>query len=230
MKVCAGRSHSGQGVNVIIDRVVKWLLPRENRFFVYLDNISKSVSEASDIFAEFRAAKGPEDFKKIAESLRRKEHDTDELAHLLYEELDKTFVTPIDREDLHALTSALDDVIDLMESSAGQIVLYKLPRLTEPMKELIRVGQESAKEICKCIPLLQDLGKSDEIQVHVIRVNSLENEGDKIYRKALEQLFDTTIDPIELVREKEILDALEASIDATEDVMDLIRSVVVKNG
>jgi uncharacterized protein Yka (UPF0111/DUF47 family) len=215
---------------VIIDRVVKWLLPRENRFFVYLDNISKGVSEASDLWAEFRTAKGPEDFKKIAEALRRKEHDTDELAHLLYEELDKTFVTPIDREDLHALTSALDDVIDLMEASAGQIVLYKLPRMTDPMKELIRVGQESAKEICKCIPLLQDLGKVDEIQVHVIRVNSLENEGDKIYRKALEHLFDTCVDPIELVREKEILDALESSIDATEDVMDLIRSVVVKNG
>ena len=215
---------------MIIDRLVKFLLPRENRFFIYLDNISNSVSEASDIFAEFLTAKGAEDFKKIAETLRRKEHDTDELAHLLYEELDKTFVTPIDREDLHSLTSALDEVIDLMEASAGQIVLYKLPAMTEPMKELVRISQESTKEICKCVPLLQDMGKIEEIQLHVIRVNSLENEGDKIYRKALEHLFDTTIDPIELIREKMILDSIESSIDATEDVMDLIRSVVVKNG
>jgi uncharacterized protein len=213
-----------------IDRFVKWLLPRENRFFIYLESIAKNVITAADIFAEFRTAKGPEDFKRIAESLRRLEHETDELAHVLYEELDKTFVTPIDREDLHALTAALDDVMDLIESSAGQIVLYKLPKLTDPMRELVRIGQESAHEVAKCISVLQDVNKLDEIQVHVIHTNSLENEADKIYRKALEKLFDTTIDPIELVREKEILDALEETIDACEDVMDLIRSVVVKNG
>lgn len=213
-----------------IDRIVKWLLPRENRFFVYLESIARNVGAAADIFAEFRTAKGREDFERIATTLRIKEHETDELAHLLYEELDKTFVTPIDREDLHALTSKLDDVLDIIESCAGQIVLYKLPQLTDSMRELIRVSVESAHEVVKCVPLLQDLSKVDEIQVHVIHVNSLENEGDKIHRKALEALFDHMIDPIELVRQKEILDGLEDSIDASEDVMDLIRSVVVKNG
>jgi predicted phosphate transport protein (TIGR00153 family) len=215
---------------VIIDRMVKWLLPRENRFFVYLSSIAKNVDASADVFATFRDAKGPEDFKKIALEMRRREHDTDELAHLLYEELDKTFVTPIDREDLHALTSALDDVLDLMETCAGKIVLFKLPKMTEPMRELVRIGQASAHEVSACISLLQNIDKADDIQVQVIRVNSLENEGDEIYRKALEHLFDTMIDPIELIREKEILDSLETQIDACEDVMDLIRSIVVKNG
>ena len=215
---------------MFIDRMVKWLLPRENRFFVYLDSIAKNVAGGADIFLELCAAKGPEDFKRISEALRLKEHETDELAHLLYGELDKTFVTPIDREDLHALTSALDDVLDIIEDCSGQIVLYKLAGLTEPMRHMIRITQESAHEISKCVALLQDLSKVDEIQVHVIRVNSLENEGDKIYRKALEHLFDVTVDPIQLLREKEILSAMEDSIDACEDVMDLIRSVVVKNG
>ena len=215
---------------MLIDRVVKWLLPRENRFFVYLNSIAESVGSAADVFAQFRTAQGREDYKKIAEALRLKEHETDEIAHRLYEELDKTFVTPIDREDLHALTSALDDVLDLMEGCSEQIVLYKLENLTDSMRELVRISQEAAHEVAKCVALLQDLSKADELQVHIIHVNSLENEGDKVYRKALEHLFDHTIDPIELVREKEILDALEASIDASEDVMDLIRSVVVKNG
>ena len=215
---------------MLIDRLVRWLLPRENRFFMYLDSIGRSVSAGSDVFAELRTAKDREDFRKVAHTLRLKEHETDELAHVLYEELDKTFVTPIDREDLHALTSSLDEVMDFMERCSAQIVLYKLERLTDPMKEQVRITQEAVHEVTKCVALLQNLAQIDEIQVHIIHVNSLENEGDKVYRKALEQLFDITIDPIELFREKEILDRMEETIDACEDVMDLIRSVVVKNG
>lgn len=214
---------------MFIDRIVRWFLPRENRFFTYLDSIAKGVAGAADIFGELRAAKGPEDYKRISRLLRDKEHEVDELAHLLYEELDKTFVTPIDREDLHALTSAMDDVLDIMEACAAHVVLYKLEKMTPPMHELVRVAQEAAHEVCKCVSLLQDMSRTDEIQPHIIHVNSLENEGDRIYRNALEKLFEVTIDPIELFREKEILDALEASIDACEDVTDLIRSVVVKN-
>ncbi|HYG75025.1 MAG TPA: DUF47 family protein [Planctomycetota bacterium] len=215
---------------MLVDRVVKWFLPRENRFFVYLDSMGKAMTGVADTFAQFQTAKGPEDFLRIAEALQTQEHEADELAHLLYEELDKSFVTPLDREDLHALTSAMDDVIDIMERCAGQIVLYKLPELTEPMRQLVRISQEAAHEASKCISLLQDMSKIDEIQVHVIHVNSLENEGDKIYRAALERLFAVTIDPIEVLRQKDILDGLEDAIDASEDVMDLVRSVVVKNG
>jgi predicted phosphate transport protein (TIGR00153 family) len=215
---------------VFIDRVVRWLLPRENRFFVYLDSIAKSVAAGADTFGELRTAKGQEDYRKIASSMRQKEHETDDLAHLLYEELDKTFVTPIDREDLHALTSNLDEVMDFMERCSAQIVMYKLERLTDPMREQVRIAQEAVQEMVKCVALLQNVGQLEEIQVHIIHVNSLENEGDKVYRKALEHLFEITIDPTELFREKEILDALEETIDACEDVMDLVRSVVVKNG
>src|SRR5260221_8394617 len=126
---------------MFLDRAVKWLLPRNDRFFVYMQSIAKSVEEGANIFAEFRTAENREKFIQISERLRRREHETDELAHLLYEELDKTFVTPIDREDLHALTSALDDVMDLIEHCANHIVIYKLQKLTEPMKELLRISQ-----------------------------------------------------------------------------------------
>jgi uncharacterized protein len=222
---------------VFIDRLVKWLLPRDDRFFTYLGSIAKCVVEASQIFAKLRDAKGPEEFQKISEELREKEHEADELAHLLYEELDKTFVTPIDREDLHNLTSTLDDVIDNMEHCAAKIVICRLPKLTEPMRELVRITESSAVEVAKCIDVLHNLNKVDEVQVHVIHVNSLENEGDRIYRKGVAQLFAPSkeqlfeaIDPIEVVRQKDVLDAMEEAIDACEDVMDLIRSVVVKNG
>ena len=215
---------------MLIDRIVKWLLPREHRFFVYLNSVSTNVGAAGEIFGELRSAQGPEDFVRIAEAMRRREHETDELSHLLFQEVDKTFVTPIDREDLHALTSALDDVIDLLYDCTQQIVSYKLKKMSEPMRELVRVAQECTAELARLIPLLQDLGRVDEMQISIIRVNALENEAGKIYRRATEQLFENAHDPIELFREKEILDALDSPIDACEDVTNMIRSVVAKNG
>lgn len=216
---------------MLLDRMVKWLLPRENSFFVYLDSMAGKMVETANIFAELRTGPGgPEAFKAIADRLREKEHEADEIAHLIYEELDRNFVTPLDREDLHAITSALDEVVDVIESTASRMAIYALPKLTDPMKELIRITQESAIEVAKSIHLLQDLSKLDEIQVHIVHVNSLENEGDRIYRTELSRVFRELTDPIELIREKEVLAQLERAIDNCEDVMDLIRSVIVKNG
>jgi len=210
--------------------MIKFLLPRENKFYMYLESIAASTGAGADIFGKFRDAADRDEFKRLAEQLRTKEHETDELAHTMYEELDKTFVTPIDREDLHSLTHALDDILDLMETAAEKIVLYKLPRLTESMREMVRIECEAVHEVVACVRRLSNLNKVDEIRVHIIHVNSLENDADKVYRKALESLFDNTIDPIELIRQKEVLDGLEESIDACEHVVNVIRSVVVKNG
>jgi uncharacterized protein len=221
------------GNRVFIDRLVSWLLPRENRFFVFLDSMASKMVEAAKVLSELRSIpEGQEEarFKDIAERLREREHEADEVAHLLYEELDRNFVTPLDREDLHALTSTLDSVVDVIESTAVRMSIYGLPRLSPPMKELIRLIEESTTEVAKSIHLLQDLSKLDEIQVHIVHVNSLENEGDRIYRAEMARLFREVKDPIALIREKEVLNQLERAIDTCEDVMDLIRSVVVKNG
>lgn len=216
---------------MLIDRIVKWLLPRESSFFVYLDSMAAKMVEAAAILGELRAIPDtPAEFEKIADRLQAKEHEADEIAHLLYNELDRNFVTPLDREDLHALTSRLDSVVDVIESTAVRMTVFGLPKLTEPMCDLIRIIQESAAEVAKSIHLLQDLSKLDEIQVHIVHVNSLENEGDRIYRAELTRIFREVKDPIELIREKEVLNQLERAIDRCEDVMDLIRSVVVKNG
>jgi predicted phosphate transport protein (TIGR00153 family) len=216
---------------LLLDRIVSYLMPRENKFFIYLDSIAKHVEKGADTFAEMSTAKGPEDFEKIATRLRGIEHEGDELAHLLYEELDKTFVTPLDREDLHALCSALDNVLDFTESCAARIVIYRLSEFSQPMKDMTRIFREAAHEVSRCVHLLSDLSKMDEINVHIVHVNTLENEADKIYRAELARLFATPPkDVVDFIRTKEILDALERGVDAAEDVMDLMRSVCVKNG
>lgn len=216
---------------MFLDKLVSFLLPHENKFFTYLQSIAKNVQEGADVFAELRNAKSMDDHVKVAERMRRIEHEGDELAHLLYEELDKTFVTPLDREDLHNLCSELDSILDSAESCANRIVIYRLAALSEPMREQIRIYQECAHAVYRCVCLLSDLSKVVEINTHFVHVNTLENEADKIYRAELARLFaDPPKDTVEFIRQKEILDSLERAIDATEDVMDLMRSVVVKNG
>lgn len=218
---------------MLIDRAVKWLLPRENQFFVFLDSMAAKMVESAALLVELRKVwDGPDgpQTTRVIETLREREHEADEVAHLLYEELDKNFVTPLDREDLNALTSRLDDVVDVIESTAVRMSIYALPQLTPAMGELIRIIAESAAEVAKAIHLLQDLSKVDEIRVLIVHVNSLENEGDRIYRTEIARVFREVKDAIELIREKEVLNQLERAIDLCEDVMDLIRSVVVKNG
>src|SRR5688572_14076093 len=103
---------------MLLDRIVKWLLPRENRFFVFLDSMAQKMVETATILGELRTTPTGglqgQQFKQISERLREREHEADEIAHLLYDELDRNFVTPLDREDLHALTSALDNVVDVI--------------------------------------------------------------------------------------------------------------------
>jgi predicted phosphate transport protein (TIGR00153 family) len=216
---------------MFLDRVVGFFLPKENRFFLYINSIADNMLVGAQTFGQLATAQGPADFKGIAERMKRLEHEGDELAHLLYEELDKTFVTPLDREDLHALCSALDSILDHAESCANRIVIFRLETLSEPMRKLVGIYQESVTAVHRCAHLLSDLGKSDEINVAFVRVHALENEADQVYRSELQRIFtDPPKDPIELIRSKDILDALERAVDATKSVMDLLHSVVVKNG
>jgi uncharacterized protein Yka (UPF0111/DUF47 family) len=215
---------------VFLDRLVRLLQPQDNRFITYLEAIAHNVAVGADCFAGYRDAQGHDDFVKIAENLRRIEHEGDAMAHLLYDELDKTFVTPIDREDLHDLCSELDDVLDIMEACSGRIVIYRLEHLTEPMREMVRVIQAAAHEVESAVKKLGDDSKHLELPMQFVRVHALENEGDVIYRTALGELFTKPVDAVELIRQKEILDALERAIDACDDVCDLLRSVVMKHG
>lgn len=214
---------------MLLDRIVRLLLPRQDQFFVHLENIAAKLTEVVAVFERFVEAP-PAEYAGIASKLRSLEHEADDLSHQLYEELDRTFVTPIDREDLHLLTSSLDDVTDVIEHSAAFIVLYQLPQLTGPMKQLIRLTRLCTEDVVAAVKLLRTLNRTGGLQKLVVNVNSLENQGDEIYRRALQELFVVGHEPADLVRQKDILFCLEEGLDACEDVMDVIRSVVAKNG
>jgi predicted phosphate transport protein (TIGR00153 family) len=205
------------------------LLPRPTQFFDLLTELAQKLDETSIAYLKLVNVEPPQ-FKEIASELRRLEHQADDIAHRLYTELDKTFVTPIDREDLVHLTSMLDNVIDAIEHCAAFIVIYHTPQLTPAMKKLIEVTREAVKEVVAAVSKLKNFNKPETLGPHLVHVNTLENEADVVYRVALEQIFSQPQEAVELVRQRDILNAMEMCVDSCEDVMDAIQSVTVKNG
>jgi len=215
---------------MLIDRLVRFLLPRQDIFFSQLEQIAAKMIVAADVFTELSTASSHAQIAAIAGRLKPIETEADHLCHKVYEELDRTFVTPIDREDLAHLTSSLDDVIDDMEHSAAFASLYRFEGLTEPMRQLVRITRRTVAELEKAIGSLRRFSDPESIREPTVAVHTLENEADAVYRQAIEALFADSIDARELVRQKDMLISLENGVDRCEDLMDAIRSVIVKNG
>ncbi len=215
---------------MLIDRLVRFLLPRQDIFFNLLEELAAKIASASEVFAQMEHARGHEEFELVAAKLKPLETEADMICHRVYEELDRTFVTPIDREDIAALTGALDNVIDDMEHTAAFAELFRLECLTDPMKQLIRITIQAIKELTRAVGNLRKFGDPESIKESTVAVHTLENEADVVYRKAIEDLFSNGHDAKEIVRQKDMLFTLENGVDRCEDAMDVIRSVVVKNG
>ncbi len=213
-----------------IDRFVRLLLPRQDHFFVLLDELSAKMTASAAVFRELTTATSHLQFAEIAARLKPLETEADAICHRIYKELDKTFVTPIDREDIAHLTSALDDVIDSMEHAGAFAALFRFDTLTGSMKQLIELQIRAIHELANAVRQLRKFSNPESIREPTVAVHTLENEADLIYRQAIEALFSDTVDARELVRQKDMLYTLEDGVDQCEDAMDVIRSVVVKNG
>ncbi|MFO0929645.1 MAG: DUF47 family protein [Gemmataceae bacterium] len=213
-----------------IDRLVRFVLPRQDRFFLLLDQIAAKMIVAADVFTELGTATSHAQIAAVAARLKPIETEADHLCHEVYEELDRTFVTPIDREDLAHLTSAMDDVIDDMEHSAAFAVLFRFETLTDPMRQLVRITRQAVTELERAIGKLRQFSDPESIREPTVAVHTLENEADGVYRQAIARLFADGTEARELIRQKDMLVSLENGIDRCEDLMDTIRSVVVKNG
>ncbi len=215
---------------MLIDRIVRYLLPRQDHFFAMLEKLSDQIDAAAGVFAELETASSHNQFEAIAIRLKPIETEADNCCRQLYEEIDRTFVTPIDREDLARLTKVLDNVVDGMEHTAVLADLFRLDALSDPMKHMVRITVSCARELAGAGRRLRKFSDPDSVKDATVAIHALENEADGVYRKALAALFANGISPIELVRQKDMLSSLEDGVDQCEDAMDVIRSVVVKNG
>jgi len=200
------------------------LIPKQEKFFDMFISMAQNAHEASKLLTVMMEQ--PDKIRDTAESIKALEHKGDRMTHDLIVKLNKTFIVPIDREDIYGLSSKLDDVTDLIESIARRLVLFKVTEVSEPALELARVLQRSTAAIVVAVSELQNGMK---VMDPCIEINRLEDEADHIYHLALGKLFESEIDPIALIKWKELYEKLEASLDRCEDVANVIEGIVVKN-
>lgn len=207
--------------------VVRWLLPKEDHFYRFLEKQAETAHQGAKALAEFKPGKPIEDVKTAVQLL---EHQGDKIVHELEEALGKTFVTPIDREDLQALSAELDDVLDLTNSAARACALFGVTEPTTPMTQLIELLVRCTAELEAALP---KLAKHDYAGLMTTSrsIRQLEKDADGIFRGALSRLFrDEKVDAKELLREKEVLENLEHAIDRCERVAHTLATLSVKHG
>jgi len=161
--------------------------------------------------------------------IKELEHQGDEITHKLFTIIDKTFVTPLDREDISELTSAIDEVLDHVDGFSERLILFKINKPTKYIKELAISLNSSANEINHAVGNIRKLKNPEHLLVHCRKISGFEHDGDRVYRKAIAELFETT-DPIEIIKLKELYETLEKALDCCADVADVIEDIALKYG
>ncbi len=201
------------------------LIPREEKFYTAFLSMADELQKAARLLEDMLGADKPVWDK--ADEIKEVEHKCDFLTHEIIQRLNRTFVTPIDREDIHALARSLDDVMDAIDASAAVIRLYRLTSIRPGSRELARVISASTVVIHHALAALEE---TKGVAAHAVEINRLENEADRIHQQAVVRLFDEETNPIVVIKWKEALDFLEQATDRCEDVANVIESIVVKHG
>ncbi|MFH1486293.1 MAG: DUF47 domain-containing protein [Chloroflexota bacterium] len=201
-------------------------LPREPKFFDMLEESSQNMVAASQVMAAL-VDDWTDTEHKIA-LIEDLEHRGDSITHKIIGELHRTFVTPIDREDIALLANALDDIVDFVQAACDAMLVYKISRPTERSRELARILVEAATEVDQAINLLRQRNKLRQILVHCVETNRLENQADDVVRSALAELFEHTENIPDIIKWREIYEHMESASDRCEDVANVLEGVVLK--
>ena len=201
------------------------LLPREEKFYHLFQKQVDLIGEAAGLLLDGMRM-GSARMASAATDIAVLENRGDEVIHEIFTRLNQTFITPIDPEDIHNVSSALDDVIDGIEDTSHRLVSYHIEPIPQPMVTLAEVVASCAKCLKNAIEALE---KNGPILAHCIEINRLENEADRIGRSSVADLFDREKDSIKLIKLKEVYDFFEATIDSCEDVADVLQNVIIKN-
>jgi predicted phosphate transport protein (TIGR00153 family) len=200
-------------------------IPKEEKFYGDFLAMADELKKGALLLEEMLSADRPNWDK--ADEIKEVEHKCDFLTHEIIQRLNRTFVTPIDREDIHALARSLDDVMDAIDASASLVRLYRLESVRFGARELAKIVTACTHEVHLALAALE---KSKGVATHSIEINRLENEADRQHHQAVSRLFDEERDPIVVMKWKETLDFLEDATDRCEDVANVIEGVVLKHG
>jgi predicted phosphate transport protein (TIGR00153 family) len=206
-------------------RLSQVFVPKDREFFDLFEESAGNVVRAADLLDRM-LRHFPESGPELARDILICEQEGDRITHDLIKRLNNTFVTPIEREDIIELASALDDIVDFTEEVSDYLILYKIEAPMEQAQRLAHVLLQATRAIADAMPRLRDFR---DLSHYTVEINRLENDGDRIVREAIASLFDNGIDPMVVIRWKDIFERLEDAIDATERVANILEAVVIKN-
>jgi uncharacterized protein len=200
------------------------LLPRDEKYFDRFNEMAERIHEAARTWDRFFREESP--VAAVADQIKRLEHECDEISHEILRGIDRTFITPIDREDIHQLAVRLDDVIDLIDRGVRGLALYNI---SEPTAESRRLSQVIVEVTAVLVQAVAALPKQKGVIERCIRIKQLENEGDVAYHEAVASLFHGEIEPLEVIKWKDVYENMEGCIDQCEGVAHVLESVVLKH-
>lgn len=204
------------------------LFPKTHEFFDLFEKSANTILQGAKLLDDFFS--DANNLEKKLKAIEDCEHAGDQITHDTVEMLNKTFITPIDREDIHKLITEMDDILDLIYGTANRVVLYKVPPASGDMKKVVKILVQAVEEVAKAVLRLRHMAKKPElILAQCIEINRLENEADEALRLAISNLFEREKDPIRVIKEKEILETLESATDRCEDVANVLEGIVLKN-
>jgi uncharacterized protein Yka (UPF0111/DUF47 family) len=211
-----------------IDRAVKWLLPREEHFFDLLERGAGLAREVGGLLADCCAA-SPGDREALVARMHQIEHEADAVIAEVYEALNRTFVTPLDRSDIYQLAAALEGIVDDVFATALQFVVHAMEDLPPGSCDLAALIRRACEAVEAAVSDLRGLKDSARIREQCALLDRLESEGDRIFRTRIAEMFRTEHDAIRLIKHKEFLEGLEETLDACDDVGHALRTIVIKN-
>ena len=212
-----------------IDKFFQFLVPKDRKFFPLFCQASANLVDCSKCFIDLLNARDDEKLDNLVKEIKKYEKAGDRITTTIFDQLNSTFITPIDREDIHKLTSRLDTVVDLINTSAKRIQLYKLHEIPPVFYKMAELLQKSAEEINTIMLGLNDIHTFHKYKGNCVRISEMENESDTLNFSYLSEIFDNETNAISLIKKRDILNSLEKAMDRCEDVSDVFQTIIVKN-
>ena len=203
------------------------LIPKEEKFFDLFDELANKIEDGGELFLDMVEHYVYSEPKIVR--LKEMEHEADAITHKTYEKMHKTFLTPLDREDIYDLVNKMDSILDMIEASAARMFLYKVKVPAKEIIEQAKILNKSIKKVKQIVNAMRNMKNAKMIIDSCVEINTLENEGDIIMRMTMTRLFEQEKDPIELIKWKEIFERIEEAIDVCEDVANIVEGIVLKH-
>ena len=212
-----------------LDSVLKYFVPQDHSFFPLFEEDVKVLIKASELLKKLMQTNNLDEREEIIRQIKEVEHEGDDVTHKIFQQLNKSFITPFDREDIQELASTLDDVVDYINGIGQRILIYKPKEYMPVFQEMAEIIHQCAIEIEISILALRHAAKNKEkIIQSCINLNTFENRADELHHIGLSELFEKETDTKELIKKKAVLETLEKTVDKAEDVSDAVKTILVK--